>query len=257
MRGHKTGRYGSCRCSHAGAVKETGTWGCPKAPFRCTAWHNKLRGTRYSKPLHDTMLWHLKMQHCACPYVSPWVLQVRGLPSLFPVTTEGHSAKCSGTGQQPSAFASVRAGAQPGRGAGLNGLADQRARLRCAGSASRARTGAEHLSGKQKATQAEQKRGLFSLKFFFSRSRQRSSRSCIQTLRPYGVRAVREMPNAVTRKQKRGERRRKKSRYGKCGMCGWVILCRRAAEGALVREQGEGGEKDRVVMLSREGDRRW
>jgi len=39
-------------------------------------------------------------------------------------------------------------------------------------------------------------------------------------------------------------------------MCGWVILCRRAAEGAPVREQGDGGEKDGVVMRSRESDRR-
>lgn len=53
-----------------------------------------------------------------------------------------------------------------------------------------------------------------------------------------------------------GKKKKKKSRYGKCGMCGWVILCRRAAEGAPVREQGDGGEKDGVVMRSREGDRR-
>lgn len=206
---------GSCMCSHAGAGKEIGTRGCPKSPLSCTAWHNELKGSGIAgpgmTPCYGTSKCNtVVLFDCACPYVSPWVLLMRGLPSLFPLTTEGHPAMCSGTGPQPSALASVRAGAQPGRGAGLNGLADQRARLRCAGSAPRARTGAEHLSGKQKATQAEQKRGLFSLKFFFSRSRQRSSRSCIQTLRPYGVRAVREMPNAVTRRQKRGERRRRK-----------------------------------------------
>ena len=146
---------GSCMCSHAWAGKEIGTRGCPKPPLSCTAWHSEPRGSGIAgpgmTPCYGTSKCNtVVLFDCACPYVSPWVLLMRGLPSLFPLTTEGHPAMCSGTGPQPSALASVRAGAQPGRGAGLNGLADQRARLRCAGSAPRARTGAEHLSGKQK-----------------------------------------------------------------------------------------------------------
>lgn len=94
----------------------------------------------------------------------------------------------------------------------INKLTDHRAWRLFGGAVPCTRTGAEHLSGKQKANQAEQRRGLFSLKFFFSLSRQCSSRPSIQTLRPYGVRTVWEMPNAVTEGQK-GQK--EKSRYGK------------------------------------------
>lgn len=165
-------------------------------------------------PLYDAMSWHLRPQHCGvmldrvCPKLA-WICHHGGRKGeAVPPRPPSHRGSpglcveeriCKGWGAA-------------GRGAEINGLADQRARPRRAGAAPRARTGAEHLSGKQKATQAEQKRGLFSLKFFFSRSRQRSSRSRIQTLRPYGVRAVREMPNAVTRRQKRGEKKKKKKK---------------------------------------------
>lgn len=209
-------------------------------------------------PLHDAMSRHLRTQHCSvmldrvCPKLA-WICHHGGRKEeAVPPCSPSHRGSsglcveeriCKGRGVA-------------GRGAEINGLADQRARPRGAGAAPRARTGAEHLSGKQKATQAEQKRGLFSLKFFFSRSRQRSSRSRIQTLRPYGVRAVREMPNAVTRRQKRGEkkkkkRKKKKSRYEKCRLCCWIGLSRGAAEGAPLRGRGEGGEKDRVATRSR------